>query len=175
MAASQFVATVLAWHDFYLAAAGASAALLGLLFVGVSINLSTIAAAERVDLRARSGLAFSNLLYVLGISLSLLAAQPESHGVAIGLGAIAALGLIRTTRHLVSVMRARHRIDFISTLRRVGWTLIADVLLAGVALGLYTTGDGHYLELLLAVTFILLIGAADVAWEMLVLVSADRR
>ena len=30
------------WHDFFLAAAGAAAVLAGLVFVGVSLNLSTI-------------------------------------------------------------------------------------------------------------------------------------
>ena len=65
MSEAAFAAAIIGWHDFYLAAAGASAALLGLLFVGVSINLGAIAAQERPDLRARAGLAFSNLIYVL--------------------------------------------------------------------------------------------------------------
>jgi hypothetical protein len=30
------------WHDFFIACAGASAALMGLIFVGVSINLTRI-------------------------------------------------------------------------------------------------------------------------------------
>jgi len=98
MSVSAFSAAVTGWHDFYLAAAGASAALLGLLFVGVSINLAAIAAKERPDLRARAGLAFSNLIYVLVVSLVLLVANPEPHGIALGLGAIAGLGLIRTVR-----------------------------------------------------------------------------
>jgi hypothetical protein len=175
MTEAQFAAATLAWHDFYLATAGASAALLGLLFVGVSINLGTIAGAERIDLRARSALAFSNLVYVLIISLLMLIALPESHGLAIGLGAISLIGLFRAIRHLVSVMRARAAMpDLRATLRRIGWTILADVLLAGVAVGLYLTGDGHLLSILMAAIVILLIGAADVAWELLVLVSDSR-
>ena len=72
MSGAEFASSIVGWHDFFLATSGASAALLGLLFVGVSINLATIAAAERVDLRARARLAFANLLYVLGISLVML-------------------------------------------------------------------------------------------------------
>jgi hypothetical protein len=60
MTQQAFAAAALGWHDFFLAAAGASAALLGLLFVGVSINLAALAAEERVDLRARAGQAFAN-------------------------------------------------------------------------------------------------------------------
>ena len=72
MTPEAFGASILGWHDFFLAAAGASAALLGLLFVGVSINLAAISADERVDLRARAAQAFTNLVFVLVISLLLL-------------------------------------------------------------------------------------------------------
>src|SRR5438067_13467728 len=95
MSEAAFAAAIIGWHDFYLAAAGASAALLGLLFVGVSINLGAIAAQERPDLRARAGLAFSNLIYVLIVSLILLIADPEPHGIAIGLAAVAGVGMVR--------------------------------------------------------------------------------
>ena len=39
MTPQAFSTSLLGWHDFYLASAGATAALLGLLFVGVSTNL----------------------------------------------------------------------------------------------------------------------------------------
>jgi len=67
MTATDFASAIEEWHDFYLAVAGASAALLGLLFVGISINLSAITAQERADLRTLAGQAFANLLYVLSM------------------------------------------------------------------------------------------------------------
>ena len=124
---SAFAASILGWHDFFLATAGASAALLGLLFVGVSINLATIAAAERVDLRARARLAFANLLYVLGISLGHAHPDPEPHGIGAGIAAIAGLGLVRVGRGVAAVVGNRDRLrDRLPTLRRMGWTSPAD-------------------------------------------------
>jgi len=175
MSQAAFTAAITGWHDFYLASAGASAALLGLLFVGVSINLAAIAAKERPDLRARAGLAFSNLIYVLVVSLVLLVADPEPHGIAIGLAAIAALGLIRTVRGLYLALSAQRRSrDRLPVLRRVGWTVGADLVIGYVAVVLYSVGDPRIVVLLAAGVLILLIGAADVAWEMLVQVSEEQ-
>jgi hypothetical protein len=175
MSQADFAAAVLGWHDFFLASAGASAALLGLLFVGVSINLGAIAARERVDLRAKAALAFSNLIYVLMTSLLLLIADPEPHGLAIGLGAIATLGLVRVIGHLRALIRAQGRFrDQLPTLRRIGWTIAADLVLGYVAVVLYAAGDARAIVLNVAAVFILLIGASDIAWEMLVQVSQDR-
>jgi modulator of FtsH protease len=98
MTPQAFAAAALGWHDFFLAAAGASAALLGLLFVGVSINLAAIAGDERVDLRARAGQAFGNLLFVLVIALLMLIPDPDPGSIALGLATIAALGLLRVAR-----------------------------------------------------------------------------
>lgn len=106
MTAQAFAAAALGWHDFFLAVAGASAALLGLLFVGVSINLSTIAADERVDLRVRASQAFSNLLAVLVIALLMLIPDPDPQPTAIGLAVVAGLGLLRVAANLYSVVRA---------------------------------------------------------------------
>jgi len=169
-----FAAAILTWHDFFLASAGASAALLGLLFVGVSIGLSALAAGERADLRARAELAFANLLYVLIVSLMLLVPDPEPLGFAIGLGTIAALGLARAARGARALTGpaiaapSRRR-----GIRRLAWTVVGDLLLAYVAVAFYLSGDPKAVVLLMAAIFVLLIGAADVSWEILVTVSRE--
>jgi hypothetical protein len=48
-----FSTSFLGWQDFYLASSGASAALLGLLFVGVSINLGAIASRDAWEMLVR--------------------------------------------------------------------------------------------------------------------------
>ncbi len=152
------------WHDFYLAAGSASAALLGLLFVGVWINLSAISGAERVDLRTQADLAFSNLL-----SLVALIPDAESDTLAISFTFIAALGLVRIARRVLSLWQARgglwKRRD---TLRRLAWTFVADLVLLYIAESLATTGDAKWLLATPIVVFVLLVGAADVAWGLLV-------
>lgn len=64
-----------AWHDFWVAEAGASAALAGLLFVSVSINLTKILEIE--GLADRAGIPFILLLGIL-VTSSLLLLPHES-------------------------------------------------------------------------------------------------
>jgi hypothetical protein len=173
---SAFQAAVGSWHDFYLALASAAAALLGLLFVGVSINLSTITAAERVDLRTRANLAFSNLLYLLGLSLILLIPNNDAGSLAISFTVVAALGLLRIVRRVLGLVRAKGRLwTQRDTLRRLAWTFVADVLLLYIAASLASSGDGRWLLALTIVDFVLLIGAADVSWDLLVRESEEAR
>jgi hypothetical protein len=156
------------WHDFYLATASASAALLGLLFVGVSINLSSITAAERVDLRTRANLAFSNLLYLLGLSLIILVPGADAGTIAISFTVVAALGLLRIVRRVASLRRAKDKArKQRDTVRRLAWTFVADLMLLYIAASL-SSGDARWLLALTIVVFVLLVGAADVSWDLLI-------
>jgi modulator of FtsH protease len=167
------------WHDFFLATAGASAALLGLLFVGVSINLGAIAATERGDLRARAAQAFTNLLSVLGISLFLLVPDFDPASVGLWLGVIAAFGLLRAARNVRMVVAGPRAIRSgpigprLPTIRRIAWTIVADLLLGLTAWRLaVTAGAANVVPNLVAVVFVLMLGAADIAWEILTDVGA---
>ena len=64
------------WNDFFTTSAGAAAALVGLIFVGVSINLEMIMANPRYGLAGRTLEVFVMLVAVLIItSLLLMPAQ----------------------------------------------------------------------------------------------------
>lgn len=173
MTPEEFGQSLVGWHDFFLAAAGATAALLGLLFVGVSINLSSIAADERVDLRTRAAQAFANLVFVLVVSLIMLVPNSDPSFIAIGLGAVAAFGLVRIARNVQTLIRGNRPLrGLLPTFRRIGWTVVADVVLAFTAWRIWESrGAAAVIPNLIAVVFVLLIGAADISWEMLTEVS----
>jgi len=61
-----------AWHDFFLAQAGAAGVLTGLVFVGVSINLQKIVSNPRSGLAGRAGEALILLVAVLMASVLVL-------------------------------------------------------------------------------------------------------
>src|SRR5262245_12531634 len=69
------------WTDFLVASAGASAALAGLVFIGVSINLTRILAAP--GLPGRAGQTITVLATALAVSLAVLG--PGDSRVAVGL------------------------------------------------------------------------------------------
>ena len=64
------------WHDFYLGLLRAVAALTGLLFVALSLNLRAFAAGESRELRGLAQGVFS--IYVLGFATSALALVPQT-------------------------------------------------------------------------------------------------
>lgn len=174
MEATSFETAILSWHDFFLAVASAAAALLGLLFVGVSISLSAIAGRDRAAVRRRANVAFSNLLYLLGLSLVILIPASDPGVVTISFTVIALLGLVRVARRLVPMARGREpERDRPGTLRRLGWTVAADLLLLYTAVSLASTGDPRWLLATPIVVGVLLLGAADVAWDLLVEESED--
>jgi hypothetical protein len=169
-----FEEALLGWHDFYVATAGAAAALLGLLFVGVSINLGALNAPERIDLRERASQAFTNLTFVLVLALSALIPQNDAQSLAVTCGVLVVIGAYRGLRRIATVSRHWDAIPHpVLAIRRQVWSLLAVVLMAFAAYDLWTRGTSRTLYDLIAVNFLLLLGAADVSWDLLVRVSEE--
>lgn len=98
------------WSDLFVATAGASATLAGLLFVGLSINLDKLVQMSGVLLRAAASLAL--LTSILGLSILLLIpdqsvrnAGIEVLGVAIASASIVGVLSLRSVRHTLAEYR----------------------------------------------------------------------
>ena len=168
-------ATFVSWHDFYVTMGTASASLIGLLFVSLSLNLDLIAGESRDDLRAFAEQAFNSFSAVLLIAVFFLIPE-HSPGV---LGSLyVLLGVIggyRMLRRAPAVRRGRNR-------DRLGETVFwRFVLPAAAMLGLVAAGLGLLLGQLdapywlVAVIVGLLMSAARSSWDLLVKVGEERR
>jgi hypothetical protein len=67
---------IAAWRDFFTTCAGASAALAGLIFVALSVNIAEILKFEHLP--ARAAAAMGALMLILTVSLAVLAPQPPA-------------------------------------------------------------------------------------------------
>ncbi|MGI8448606.1 MAG: hypothetical protein ACR2MP_15800 [Streptosporangiaceae bacterium] len=157
------------WGDLFLAAAGATAALSGLIFVGLSVNIRTVLDADQREgqnfLTGRALEALAALLIVLVISLvGLVPAIPR--------GALAAFILLTGAGSAISPVRAllasRHgtALDGLLLLRLITAAgLTVTLLLAGVT---FATGHGGGLYWLPAAFVLAITIAAVNAWVLLV-------
>jgi hypothetical protein len=161
---------MIAWHDFFLAQAGAAGVLTGLVFVGVSINLQKIVSDPNSGLVGRAGealillvgvLTASVLVLVPGQGAGLLGAEVLVVGLA-ACGWIAAIQLPRVREW--GTMRADLRGPFV--LRVVlGQVATLAMVIAGVAM--LWVGPGGLYWLVASTVFSILAALAD-AWVLLV-------
>jgi hypothetical protein len=159
-----------AWHDFFLAQAGAAGVLTGLVFVGVSINLQKIVSDPNSGLVGRAAEALILLVAVLiasvlvlvpGQGAGLLGAEVLVVGLA-AWGWIAAIQLPRLRAW--GTMRADLRVSFV--LRVVlGQVAALTLVIAGVAV-LWVGPGGLYW--LMAGTVFSILAALFEAWVLLV-------
>lgn len=160
------------WHDFYATAGGASAALVGLLFVGVSMHLDAVV--SRPDVRATARGAFQSLIAVLVVSLVALVPQidPQSLGwTLVGLGGAGTLGAAASTRGMFGadlLLGARRAV------RKMGLRFAGLALLIFVGV-LFLVGSGDAQLWLMTAVFLLLGSSAQTAWGLLIEVAAAKR
>lgn len=159
------------WHDFFLATAGASAALAGLLFVAISLHVRYIATASVHRSRSRGSLI--GLVNVLVLSLVALVQQPAGwlglELLVIGAGYV----LFGAVYQLVSIGRRGRQARQVSPSglwqSSFGYLLGAAGAVAGLSIAL-RFGPGLYLLALILVVilvwslwdaWVLLMGVAD--------------
>jgi hypothetical protein len=87
-----FQAEAATWGDFYSLLGGAAAALLGLLFVALSLRLG-IFRQHREDIQDSAALAFATLLVAIGVAALMLAPNRDRLTTALALAAVALAGL----------------------------------------------------------------------------------
>ena len=161
------------WHDFYTLSGSAAAALLGLLFVSVSLHLDALTG----DGQALANDTFLHFLAALLLALICIMPDPTPLELGAGLLLVGLLGCARLRRHL------RFRVNFPHPWRRDVLPALAYVLLVGLGAlfvasqspllsGLPAAEVSLLLGGLTAVTFMLLIQAALSAWEMLLYLGA---
>ena len=157
------------WGVFFLAAAAASAALSGLIFVGLSVNIRTVRDAGKREgqnfVSGRAIEALAALLIVLVISL--VALTPDIPRGALAAFIVAAgLGSATSPLRALAAIRQQAAIGLPLVVRLVlAAALTVTLLLAGVTLA---TGHGGGLYWLPAAFVLAIVIAAINAWVLLV-------
>jgi hypothetical protein len=152
------------WHDFFAAQAAAGAALAGLVFVAISINLQRVLTSRAVSGRAVEALVLLVSLLIVG----LLALIPEQGEIALGVELIA-FGLFLSGVLIRGGARAHSaggatRWQYLFRLV-LGQLAALPIVIAGISL---LTGDGGGLYWIALATFAGILAGMIGAWVLLV-------
>jgi hypothetical protein len=157
------------WTEFFLGTAGAVAALSGLIFVGVSVNLSRILAAEKSEggsfLTGRAIEALVALLTILGVSTFGLAPELGTTSFGFVLLAAASFCAVAPIRLVAVVIRTGHRPAGFASRLLFAAALVTCLIAAGVTL--FAGVDGGFYWLPFAVVLAVTVAAVN-AWVLLV-------
>jgi hypothetical protein len=170
-----FAAIAETWHDFYLTAGAASATLVGLLFVGLSLNLDVVTSDEGTSIRVLAEQAFADFVFVLLIALFVLIPNQDAQSMTVELGIIGAFGTFRVVRRWSLFRRPADR--FLTRrylIRRLGLPGLASVGLILVGLWFPSQPLSAFFWLL-GIVLLFLMSAADSCWDLLVEVGLQRR
>jgi len=157
------------WGDLFLCAGGATAALSGLIFVGLSVNIRTVLDIDKREggnfLIGRALEAFAALLVVLAISIIALTPGID-RGILAALILITAIGSATSPTMAMRASRGRGAPSTVMLLRLiVAATFTLSLLVAGITLAVGHGGGLYWLP----AAFVLAITVAAVnAWVLLV-------
>jgi hypothetical protein len=162
-----FSQAVEGWHEFYILIGTASATLVGLLFVSLSLNADAISRKTNADLRALAEQTFSSFMFVLLFAVFFLIPRQETLGLGLPLLGVGGLGLGSTVSHFIKTRHTQPRVwrrggiasrFVIPTICFVVLIIIAVSVLLGKTGGLYW---------LVPVMILLVVVASINAWDLL--------
>lgn len=170
-----FAQTVMSWHDFYIMTGTAAASLLGLLFVGLSLNLEIISRQENTSLSGLATQTFGNFLYVLFLSITMLVPDQTPVGVGLPLLIMGFYGTLINGRALVRAVRKPNPAWGAGY---IFWRFVGPVLsfIGLLIISFYAfQGNGLMLYWLIAVIAVLLLVATRNSWDLLVRARAPSK
>jgi hypothetical protein len=172
-----FARVIEQWHDFYLMAGTAGATLIGLLFVSVSLHLDLITDPTATAVLASARRAFISFIIIVLIALLFLVPAQSARGLGLPLVLVSLFDLARTMRYLNLLRREHaHLSDLLgpASVLRIGLGLASSLGLLAVSLTILS-GTTEYLSWLVGVLGILLGGAAENCWSLLMNLAVAKR
>lgn len=156
------------WQSFFALAGGASATLIGLLFVALSLNPATLASRSRAGATSLAGQSFADFLFAIAVSFMMLIPRQTADNIAIGCLIIGGIGAARALQRVVGLLRERARgRQLLTGLGRYLTPLVAHGLLLYTAAELYQDGRPDDLGNLVPAIMVLMLSAAASAWALL--------
>jgi hypothetical protein len=163
------------WFQFYSVIGGAAAALLGLLFVAVSINANAVLNQVHGDSRRLAEQAFQNYITVLSVSLvALFPSLTLSEFSFLTLGLTVISGIWALVRLYWALVQRNHDGSRRLSLGRQVLSLIGFGMLIFAALHM-ALHRGSSLNLLAGSTIVLLVAATKASWELLIRVAGEKQ
>jgi hypothetical protein len=164
---STFAQTVTQWHDFYIMVGTAGATLVGLLFIGLTLNIELIRRADFADLRTLAALTFNSFFYAIVFAVIFLIPDQVPIGLGLPLLAIGGLGWLNVMfqyRRTRKSHRAWGRSTvtnrfFIPSVALLAVIVIAVSVMAGSTSGFYW---------LVPAMILLLASGSRNAWDLLI-------
>jgi hypothetical protein len=164
---------VTGWHDFYILAGSASATLVGLLFVGLSLHLRVVIASSEVRSLARVTLA--NFGAILFVTLFMVIPDDQSTA-ALALIASGLASLVIATPSLLTAaqrggrglqMRRRDRARLILRFGLSAASYLAIIVAGGL---LFSSSSSAFTWLVVAILVLLIVSLRN-TWDLLVTVG----
>lgn len=169
-----FAQAIDGWHDFYIMIGTASATLIGLLFLSLSLNADMITRRANADLRALAAHTFGNFMSVLMFAVLFLIPSQVPPGLGLPLLGTGAYGLYSTLSHFLETRRTRGRVwGRVGLAVRFATPTVCFVTLIIVA-ATVLRGETKYLYWLVPVMILLLIAASRNAWDLLMRLREPR-
>jgi hypothetical protein len=168
---ASFSSTIADWHDFYMLAGTASATLVGLLFVAVSLHIDLIGESGAETILSLARRTFTRFIIVVIVALLFLVPHQDPKGLGLPLLAVGLVEAIRTVRVSRDAVRGLRQSDgsrdftnrivvsvALPLASSIGFILIAATILAG------TTA---YLYWMVPIVAVVLTTAASNAWDLM--------
>jgi len=167
-----FAQTVTQWHDFYIMVGTAAATLVGLLFIGLTLNIDLIRRSEFADVQTLATLTFNGFFYAIIFAVVFLIPDQVPIGLGLPLLSLGGLGGLNV---LVQFRRTRksHRVWGHSTVSsRFFWPFMLLLAVVVIAISVITGATWGFYWLVPVMILLLATGSRN-AWDLLISLRAS--
>jgi len=166
-----FSSIIASWQSFYMLAGTASATLIGLLFVAISLHIDLIGESGASTILSLARRTFTRFILVVIVALLFLVPRQDPAGLGLPLIAFGIVDVLRTFRVGRAVWSTRERFSGLEgAVTRIGLP-VALPLASGIGLTLVAAtllaGTTQYLYWMVPIVGVMLTNAATNAWDLM--------